>query len=163
VLNNNPFVFASSSASDPLAPQDAVLNAPAMPSSFLWMHLLVAPSEVVLALAGPPAWGAAEAASTAEPAPGESAAAVESAEVPIAAAIAVALAAPAPALVTNAEPLPLPASHSDAVPITMPTDADFDAYARLFQGIEDRDLLADLHANLAPGSDWANAFGPSMV
>jgi hypothetical protein len=88
---------------------------------------------------------------------------VESAEVPIAAAIAVALAAPAPALVTIAEPLPLPASHADAAPITMPTDADFDAYARLLQGIEDRDLLADLHANLAPGSDWANAFGPSMV
>ncbi|MBR0654613.1 hypothetical protein [Plastoroseomonas arctica] len=162
--NNNPFVFASSSAADPLSPQDALASAPGMPQSFAWSHLFVTLAEVAPTQHSLP-HAAHVTQATALPA------AVEEAAVPaehteatvvVAAAIEVAVAAPKPALVIIAEPAPLPAPSEHFIPAALPADPAFDAYARLFRNIEDRDLLADLHATLAPGSDFANAFGPPL-
>ena len=156
---NNPFVFASSSAANPLTAADPVASAPGLVDSFNWTHLLVTLALESPAL--PPSAPEPEAATTFAPAHTE---AVPVAAEPVAAPVVAApvVAAPAPALVTIAEPAPRPAPAEHFVPGAMPQDPAFDAYARLFQGIEDRDLLADLHATLAPGSDWANAFGPPL-
>ncbi|MES2711887.1 MAG: hypothetical protein V4653_09920 [Pseudomonadota bacterium] len=156
---NNPFVFASSSAADPLAPTDAIMSAPGMPQSFVWSHLLV-----TVALEAPVL---PQAVPTAEPAqdiaaiPSDSTSTADVAPEPVVAAPVVNL-APPPALITIAEPAPLPAPVHGLLPNAAPEDATFDAYARLFQGIEDRDMLPDLHALLPAGSVWMNAFGPPL-
>ncbi len=166
---NNPFRFASSSAADPLAPADPIATAPGMPQSFVWSHLLVTLADVPAQLpaepepAPEPAPAAIPAAAEAIPEPAIAAPpALIAAPPALIAAPPTLIAAPAPALVIIAEPAALPAPVGGFVPTQMPQDPNFDAYARLFQGIENRDLLADLQATLAPGSDWANAFGPPL-
>ena len=180
---NNPFAFASSSAADPLASSDALASAPGMPQSFIWSHLLVilaaeepnlpppvpapAPGSEPTPAAADPALAADDPTfAAAGPAPAASPAVAKIAPEPAPAVTAppvvVASLAPAPALVIIAEPAPLPPPVSGLIPSPVPQDLAFDAYARLFQGIENRDLLADLHATIAPGSDWANAFGPPL-
>ncbi len=161
---NNPFLFASSSAANPLAPADPIVTAPGMPQSFVWSHLLVTLAEVPSAL---PAEPEPAPEPTPDLAPDAAPAAIPAAAEalfpePAIAAPPVAVAAPAPALIIIAEPAALSAPINGIVPNPVPQDPAFDAYARLFQGIENRDLLADLHATLAPGSDWANAFGPPL-
>lgn len=164
---NNPFLFASSSAADPLAPQDPIATAPGMPQSFVWSHLLVTLAEVPSLLPvgpelAPETAPAPEPAPALDTAPAASPAAAEIFPEPAIVVPPVVVAAPAPALVIIAEPAPLPAPVGGIVLNPVPQDPAFDAYARLFQGIENRDLLADLQATLAPGSDWANAFGPPL-
>lgn len=156
---NNPFLFASSSAANPLAPADPIATAPGLPQSFVWSHLLVTLAEVPSAL---PVEAERAPEPTPDAAPAEIPAAAEVFLEPAIAAPSVAVVAPAPAIVIIGEPAALPAPVNGIVPNAVPQDPAFDAYARLFQGIENRDLLADLQATLAPGSDWANAFGPPL-
>lgn len=156
---NNPFLFASSSAANPLAPADPIATAPGMPQSFVWSYLLVTLAEVPSTLPAEPERAPEP---TPDAAPAEIPAAAEVVPEPAIVAPPVLLAAPAPAMVIIAEPAALLAPVNGTVPNPVPQDPAFDAYARLFQGIENRDLLADLQATLAPGSDWANAFGPPL-
>lgn len=179
---NNPFLFASSSAVDPLAPADPIATAPGMPQSFVWSHLLVtlgtaeeprlpAPAPESAPAATPAAADTAPEPVEPEPAPAAGPAVANTAPEPVApqptlvAAVITApveVAAPAPALVVIAAPAPMPATVGGQMPNPVPQEPAFDVYARLFQGIENRDLLADLQATIAPGSDWANAFGPPL-
>jgi len=162
VSTNNPFLFASSSSADPFATPDALFGAPSLAQGFNWSQLLVTLAEerptLSYAMMAAPEPAAPTVAISAEETPIAPVPVAAEASPPAAAPVA----APAPAIVTIAEPAPLPAPVPHVIPATMPPDPAFDAYARLFQGIEDRDLLADLHATIAPGSDWSHAFGPPL-
>ena len=133
---------------DALAPADAMVTAAGMPETFQWQHLLVdlAVTTPVLAEAeaGAPEAAAIGISATAGAVP-ELVAVLAALEAPAEPAQGVTVAPAAPALVTIAEPAAQPAPSAILIPTELPADPVFDAYARMFQGIENRDLIAPRH------------------